>query len=31
MAEWRASMAQRKKTIAENRRRLEAKSCKAAA
>jgi hypothetical protein len=26
MAEWRASMAQRKKTIAENRRKLEAKS-----
>ena len=26
MAEWRASMAQRKRTIAENRRRLEASS-----
>jgi hypothetical protein len=31
MAEWRASMAQRKKTIAEDRRRLEAKKRKAAA
>jgi formate-dependent nitrite reductase cytochrome c552 subunit len=31
MAEFRASMAQRKKTIAENRRKLEAKGRKAAA
>ncbi len=31
MAEWRASMAQRKKQIAENRRKLEAKSRRAAA
>jgi formate-dependent nitrite reductase cytochrome c552 subunit len=31
MAEWRASMAQRKKQIARNRRALEAKSRKAAA